>query len=172
MSTKKKASITDYVTPAQVTDYMTPTRFVRACLLQVPERVHEQTMREWIEDLIEEQFNVEDTTLITVGTSSSSSTSTRCDELANMLDSCIQLLSPPFIDATEHTKEGWQWCNSRYVSRKQVQKYTVDKTSAKRRSDRRLRAFWRHEHLSLKMEVATATHHSAARRTTRTTRPE
>ena len=62
--------------------------------VQIPERIHEQTVPERIEDLIEEQFNVEDTTLNTVGTSSSSSTSTRCDELANMLDSCIQLLSP------------------------------------------------------------------------------
>ena len=61
--------------------------------VQVTERIHEQTVPERIEDLIGEQFSVEDTTLNTVGTSSSSSTSTRCDELANMLDVCIQLLS-------------------------------------------------------------------------------
>ena len=40
----------------------------------------------------------------------------------------------------------------------------------KRRRDRRVRACWRHEHLSIKVEVATATHHPAARRTTRTKR--
>ena len=32
--------------------------------------------------------------------------------------------------------------------------------SAKRQHDRRIRACWSHEHLSMKMEVATATHHS------------
>ena len=36
----------------------------------------------------------------------------------------------------------------------------VDSGSAKRRRDRRLRTFWRHEHPSMKMVVATTMHHS------------
>ena len=39
-------------------------------------------------------------------------------------------------------------------------KLLVDSGSAKRRHDRRLRTFWRHENLSMKMALATATHHS------------
>ena len=34
----------------------------------------------------------------------------------------------------------------------------VNNRSAKRRRDRRLRTFWRHEHLSMKMALMTATH--------------
>ena len=37
----------------------------------------------------------------------------------------------------------------------------VDIGAACRRRDRRLRAFWRHEHLSMTMVLATAMHHSA-----------
>ena len=37
----------------------------------------------------------------------------------------------------------------------------VDIGATCRRRDRRLRAFWRHEHMSTKMALATATHHSA-----------
>ena len=33
--------------------------------------------------------------------------------------------------------------------------------ASRRRRDRRLRTFWRHGHLSMKMEIATAMHHSA-----------
>ena len=76
--------------------------------VQIPEPIHEQTVPGRIEDLIEERFNVEDTTLNTVGTSSSSSTSSRCGELANMLDSCIQLLSPlvAHVESIEKETEG------------------------------------------------------------------
>ena len=37
----------------------------------------------------------------------------------------------------------------------------ADVNAGRRRRDRRLRAFWRYEHLSMKMDFATATHHSS-----------
>ena len=78
----------------QVGDTPAPPIMDETVEVQIPERIHEQTVPERTEDRIEEQFIVEDTTLNTVGTSSSSSTSTRCDVVANMLDSCTELLSP------------------------------------------------------------------------------
>ena len=92
------ASVIEYVAPATpetVNTYVEPAPVIEDTVeVQITERIQEQIGPERIEDLIEEQFNVEDTTLNTVGTSSSSSTSTRCDELATMFDSCMQLLSP------------------------------------------------------------------------------
>ena len=38
--------------------------------------------------------------------------------------------------------------------------YLAEVKVSRRRRDRRLRTFWRHGHVSMKMEIATAMHHS------------
>ena len=73
-------------------EILSPPIFEETVEVQIPERIHEQTVPERIEDLIEEQFIVEDTTLNTVEITSSSSTSTSIDRLDEQLTNMLDML--------------------------------------------------------------------------------
>ena len=77
----------------QVWDVPAPPIVDDTVEIHVTERIQEQIGPVRIEELVDDTVELQ-TTLNTADTSSSSSTSTRCDELENMLDSCIVLLSP------------------------------------------------------------------------------
>ena len=83
------------------------------------------------------QLVAEETTQNTVDTPSSSSTSTKCDDLANMLDSCIELLSSSAsqMESIEKATERAYMLTKRMMETPLPEPPMVepDRTSAKRR---------------------------------------